>query len=209
GPLLMCIQKNGCRRPFVCLIWRRLARRQGKWLDLYTSPPSAVPRGGPASYHCLHRDVTLVVIKKKLLFHDLYTAVRSDYLRQIDFVIELVDYNLFMSSGQEEAGLVKMTVRQVDASQNLSTAPHHKTVPSDVCTSRSYSRARNRLSYKKYSCNLQLQLCYLRNTLHLASFGLFQNGGRITREQEGESSNLLEKFVTFHTDKHAPNNKRH
>ena len=22
------------------------------------------------------------------------------------------------------------------------------------------------------------QLCYLRNTLHLASFGLFQNGGR-------------------------------
>ena len=36
GPLLMCIQKNGCRRPFVCLIWRRLARRQEKWLHLYT-----------------------------------------------------------------------------------------------------------------------------------------------------------------------------
>ena len=128
----------------------------------------------------------------------------------IDFVIELVDYNLFMSSGQVEVGLVKMTLRQVDASQNLSTALHHKTVPSDVCKSRSYSRARNRLSPKKYSCNLQLQvtldllkkflpmnsflgnqqemlfvlsvfffeLCYLRNTLHLTSFGLFQNGGR-------------------------------
>ena len=103
-------------------------------------------------------DVTLVVIKKKLQFHDLYTAVRSDYLTQIDFVIELVDYNLFMSSRQVEAGLVKMTLRQVDASQNLSTAPHHKTVPSDVCKSRSYSRARNRLSHKKYSCNLQLQV---------------------------------------------------
>ena len=140
----------------------------------------------------------------------MYTAVRSDYLTLIDFVIELVDYNLFMSSGQVEARLVKMTLRQVDASQNLSTALHHKTVPSGVFKSRSYSRARNRLSHKKYSCNLQLQvtldllkkflpinsflgnqqemlfvlsvfffqLCYLRNTLHLPSFGLFQNGGR-------------------------------
>ena len=93
-----------------------------------------------------------------MLFHDLYTAVRSDYLMLIYFVIELVDHNLFMSSGQVEAGLVKMTLRQVDASQNLSTALHHKTVPSDVCKSRSYSRARNRLSHKKYSCNLQLQV---------------------------------------------------
>ena len=93
-----------------------------------------------------------------MLFHDLYTAVRSDYLTLIDFVIELVDYNLFMSSGQVEAGLVKMTLRQVDASQNLSTALHHKTVPSGVFKSRSYSRARNRLSHKKYSCNLQLQV---------------------------------------------------
>ena len=50
-----------------------------------------------------------------MLFHDLYTAVRSDYLTQIDFVIELVDYNLFMSSRKVEAGLVKMTLRQVDA----------------------------------------------------------------------------------------------
>lgn len=52
-----------------------------------------------------------------MLFHDLYTAVRSDYLTLIDFVIELVDYNLFMSSGKVEAGLVKMTLRQVDASR--------------------------------------------------------------------------------------------
>ena len=59
----------------------------------------------------------------------MYTAVRSDYLMQIDFVIELVDYNLFMSSRQVEAGLVKMTLRQVDASQNLSTALHHKLCP--------------------------------------------------------------------------------
>ncbi|CAH3115809.1 unnamed protein product [Pocillopora meandrina] len=107
---------------FFHLSWRRLARRQEQWLDLCTSPPSAMPRGGPASYHCPYCDVTLVNIKKKLLFHDLYTAVRSDYLTPIDFVIELVDYNLFMSSGKVEAGLVKMTLRQVDASQNLSTA---------------------------------------------------------------------------------------
>ena len=102
----------------------------------------------------------------------MYTAVRSDYLTQIDFVIELVDYNLFMSSGKVEAELVKMTLRQVDASQNLSTALHHKTVPSDVCKSRSYSRARNRLSHKKYSCNLQLQvtLDLLKKFLPMNSF---------------------------------------
>ena len=82
----------------------------------------------------------------------MYTAVWSDYSTLIDFVIELVDYNLFMSSGQVEAGLVKMILRQEDASQNLSTALHYKTVPSNVCETKSYSSARNRLSNKKYSC---------------------------------------------------------